>query len=1008
MMAKVARAVAFAHERGVLHRDLKPSNILVDETGEPQVTDFGLAKLVNEHDSALTLSVAMLGSPSYMAPEQADGRHGDVTTATDVYGLGAVLYELLAGRPPFLGASPLATARLVAEEMPARIRGAPRDLETLCLKCLAKEPAQRYASALAVAEDLEHFARGEPIRARPVTTAEALWRWARRRPKIAALLGALALAFVIGFAGVTWQWRRAQRALEHLRWQEIARQAGTDEAPVALAHLASLLRADPQRWPAAMLAMSVVDQRAFPVLVGPPVQPSVKLAAPPRLAPDGTWFAAAGADKVARVWEVATGRERAQFPLASPATALVVAQGPLALAIATKDAALLVRTSIESETVSLLRSGTQPIAALDFSADGSRLLARSPDCVEVWKCDAPEQPPLPFTLEGGIRGAAISADGSRVLAWNAQRAAVFDPASAQPLLQVAAQAEFRRGALAASGRRFTLIDGSFIARTWDVAARAPLSAIESPLTPAVFVTLNATGTRLTLGGRANDLVVYDTTSGLATSRPMPHLYFPTALLASPDGRRTISVGADARARVWDAETGRSLVSAIWLDTDTAPAVDVSRDGERVLLFSEKLRDQPPTVSVWRRTHSRPAQRHRVEGQRNFAANRLSPDGRLGCLSLSPDFRAYLYDLATGRAVLDAPTRGDVYAHLFSPDLQRYYALTENGWLHGWSLATGAPLWPATQQPGRIRPGAISPDGTRIVAGHNDGHIRIHDAATGTLVQTLDHPGEIKTLRFAPDGSGRFVSAGTDRIAHVWDLRTGEKRSTLAGHTGTIIASAWSPDSRFVATASYDQTARVWDAATGRAVGEPMPHLAWLAHLEFSPDGQRLLTACRDGTVRLWHGRTGAPASPPLAQASTAHTVRFTRDGACFLVRDHLGFRFWDTARAEPVTVHYPEPISAGAGVDDEALRAILSPDGTRVHLGKSMVEGALWTVPQPRTPVPDWFPDLLETLALMRTEASGTTRVLSGEGISVLQERIARASADDPYAQWAREILGGL
>ena len=154
MMAKVARAVAFAHERGVLHRDLKPSNILVDEKGEPQVTDFGLAKLVSERESGLTLSATMLGSPSYMAPEQADGRPGDVTTATDVYGLGAVLYELLAGRPPFMGPSPLATARLVVEEPPAPLPAVPRDLSTICLKCLAKEPAQRYAGAHAVAEDL--------------------------------------------------------------------------------------------------------------------------------------------------------------------------------------------------------------------------------------------------------------------------------------------------------------------------------------------------------------------------------------------------------------------------------------------------------------------------------------------------------------------------------------------------------------------------------------------------------------------------------------------------------------------------------------------------------------------------------------------------------------------------------------------------------------------------------------------------------------------------------------
>ncbi len=239
MLAKVARAVAFAHARGVLHRDLKPSNILVDENREPQVTDFGLAKLVDD-DSDLTLSAAMLGSPSYMAPEQADARHREVTTATDVYGLGAVLYELLAGRPPFAGPTPLATARMVVEHMPAKLDTSPRDLATLCLKCLAKEPAQRYASALSVAEDLERFVRGEPIRARPVTAPEALWRWMRRKPAIAALLGAVLLAFVLGFAGVTWQWRRAERAgveqkkvLDHLRWQKITQQAETDEAPRA-------------------------------------------------------------------------------------------------------------------------------------------------------------------------------------------------------------------------------------------------------------------------------------------------------------------------------------------------------------------------------------------------------------------------------------------------------------------------------------------------------------------------------------------------------------------------------------------------------------------------------------------------------------------------------------------------------------------------------------------------------------------------------------------------------
>jgi WD40 repeat protein len=1017
MIAKVARAVAFAHERGVLHRDLKPSNILVDEKDEPQVTDFGLAKLLTEHDSVLTHSALLLGSPSYMAPEQADGRHGDVTTATDVYGLGAVIYELLASRPPFLGASPLATARMVAEEAPAPLDGTPRDLATICLKCLAKEPARRYASALLLAEDLERFARGEPIRARAVTAPEALWRWARRRPRIAALAGALLVTFLGGFAGVFWQWRRAEHsraqeavaqaaqedAIDHLQWTEIARQAGSDEAPIALAKIAALLRQKPGRWQAAMLAMSTVDQRAFPLLAGPPASLKADVTAPPRLAPDGSWYAAACADKSVRVWDSKTGRETARIALAAPATAIAVAQGPILLAIATQDGRIAVRTSFGAEEKVLTRTGSESVTDLRFSATGDELIARSADRIEAWKSADPQSSQT-FCLAGGeIRGAAISSDGTRILAWSEKQGAVWDAVSGQPLLQCPATAAIHTAVLCADGRRVALADEAFKVRVWDVQTGKLVRAVESPLTPVRLIALNCDGTRLTIGGRNNDLIVHDVDSDLVVSPLMRHQYNPVLLLASPDGRRLLSWGRDGRGCLWDAATGRSLGSAIWMQSETPTWADLSSGGETVLLCPQS---GDAGISVWRQAATQPPRETRVAAERDFNACRLSPDGRLGCLSLFPEDRDYIYELASGRVLLDVPMPGDVYVHLFSPDMRRYYALTDNGWIYGWSLETGQELWPAHQDPGEIRPGEISADGTRIIAGFTDGHIRIYDTDTGKVVNVLDEPGWTKTLRFAPDGSGRFVSGSDKGAVHLWDVHTGTLLQTFSGHTSGIGAGAWSPDSRYLATASYDKTARVWDVATGRMVGKPLQHLAWLSHLEFSPDGRLLATACRDGTVRLWDPRTSEPKSPPLPQNGTAETVRFTRDGKCFVVRDTSGFRFWDTENAEPATVHYPDQASGGLAMDSEGWRAILSPDDKHVFLGCATNQGAYWNIPQPRNPVPPWFPELLETLALLRADETGTAHVIPGDALFRLRTRIEQDGANE-YAHWALRVLNG-
>ncbi len=204
LVSSVARAVHYAHQRGILHRDLKPSNILVDEQGEPHVTDFGLAKLL-EDESGLTLTEAILGTPAYMSPEQAAGQTRGLTTAADIYSLGAILYELLAAQPPFRAETTVETLRHVCEREPASPRtlnpAVDRDMEIICLKCLSKDPKDRYGTAELLADDLDRWQKGEPIQARPASSVEKLWAWCRRKPALAASLSIIAILLLIVLVG---------------------------------------------------------------------------------------------------------------------------------------------------------------------------------------------------------------------------------------------------------------------------------------------------------------------------------------------------------------------------------------------------------------------------------------------------------------------------------------------------------------------------------------------------------------------------------------------------------------------------------------------------------------------------------------------------------------------------------------------------------------------------------------------------------------------------------------
>ena len=211
----VAEAIHYAHEQGVLHRDLKPSNILIDENDQPRITDFGLAKRARG-DFGLTVTGQLLGSPNFMPPEQTSGKSGKVGPASDVYGLGAIVYHLLTGRPPFQAETIEDVLRQLHEADPVAPRllnpSIPRDLETICLKCLEKDPAKRYPNARELADELDRFLRDEPIRAHPINAPEKIWRWCRRKPVVASLIALVGIALLAGMLGTSIGLFRAKEA----------------------------------------------------------------------------------------------------------------------------------------------------------------------------------------------------------------------------------------------------------------------------------------------------------------------------------------------------------------------------------------------------------------------------------------------------------------------------------------------------------------------------------------------------------------------------------------------------------------------------------------------------------------------------------------------------------------------------------------------------------------------------------------------------------------------------
>jgi WD40 repeat protein/tRNA A-37 threonylcarbamoyl transferase component Bud32 len=918
LIATVARAVHYAHQRGILHRDLKPANILLDSQRQPHVTDFGLAKRLGA-DAGQTHTGAVVGTPSYMSPEQAAGQSKGLTTAADVYALGAILYELLTGQPPFKAETPLKTLDRVVRDEPIPPRRlcatTPRDLEIISLKCLRKEPAGRYASAEKLAEDLERWQRGEPIEARPAGTVERGIKWMRRRPALAALTAVCllaALALLGNWLHFTRQLQEENAATlqerDRVRQQaeEIQRQLESNRHALFTSQLLRIgllrerdpdlglqLLMDADSCPPAMrdftwgMFYRLCRRERLSIQAARGKESILALA----VTADGR-MVASGGDRwageppkvvggVIKLWDGLTGRELANLPGHSKSiSGLAFSPDGSLLASGSYDGTVIVWDVSNRNPLVTFKDGiVDEDRSFQFTADNRLLFAwnanvgfQDRDSLKRWDLTTKTERPLPFTVkdkdDAGVL--AISPDGNLLAVAYLGHGGdgtdrIWDLNTGREIQQFKHRPTRRGGntsmSLAFSPDSRILVSGLFHNGTlvlWDVMRGKIIKELWEEADDVLYLAFTRDGTNLFAEG-IDSAKMWNLTSGEVSFRLRFHKGVPSRCALSADGKTLCFYPSGQEFTIWDL-TQRPLASALEDLLNTR--------GRRLLCSNGTI----------------------------LAVDSGAKEG-VRCCNLSSGTKQLV--LGKGQAVRHAALSLD--GHLL-------VTVAENSAIQAWELPSGKtrslPFYPPLN--GRCDCLAISSDGRRIAFLY---HVRdaweltVWDMPSGRPCFAIRgvssfEPQSFSFLSFSPDGT--MLAGKTDRLAvHVWNIETGTELLTLSVEEGEGRAGVFRSDGKMLAL-SCGRTIRLWDLAKNQECGCLRGHTKDVLSLSFSPDGRTLATGSADGIVRLWDVVFGLDHATLYGCKSGVDCVAFSADGRRLVAADTEGtVRVWEAAFPVP-------------------------------------------------------------------------------------------------------------